>query len=165
MHELINYIDTKSKMSSSEKNWSLNGLCGRYLSEFVDWRYSQSCWYYWPSFVNWCPSNLLSGWTPPPPLPQSSLQVNYFRRRHFALPSMSLIFLWVNVMVQKDSDLSAGPPRAVNMKMESAERITCPDTWQGPARGKSPQTISTNGLPVEIASGVSADCRKDYSIF
>ena len=93
------------------------------------------------------------------------LQGNYLRRRHFALPSMSLIFLWVNVMVQKDSDLSAGPPRAVNMKMESAERITCPDTWQGPARGKSPQTISTNGLPVEIASGVSADCRKDYSIF
>jgi hypothetical protein len=30
-------------------------------------RYSQSYWYFRPSFVNYCPSNLLS--SPPPPLP------------------------------------------------------------------------------------------------
>ncbi len=26
--------------------------------EFIDWRYSQSCWYFRPSFMNYCPSNL-----------------------------------------------------------------------------------------------------------
>ncbi len=26
------------------------------LAYFIDWRYSQSCWYIWPSFVNCCPS-------------------------------------------------------------------------------------------------------------
>jgi hypothetical protein len=30
------------------------GLCGRCFSEFIDWRYSQSCWYVRPSFVNCC---------------------------------------------------------------------------------------------------------------
>jgi hypothetical protein len=40
---------------------------GRFLSEFIDWRYSQSCWYFRSSFVNCCPSNLLSGSTPLPP--------------------------------------------------------------------------------------------------
>ncbi len=81
---------------------------------------------FWPSFVNCCPFNLLSGSTLPPPTPfpvweslycihvhrytvckgeevwdlamintcrKVSLQVNFFRWRHFALPSMSLIFL------------------------------------------------------------------------
>jgi hypothetical protein len=32
--------------------------------EFMEWRYSQLCWYFRPSFVNFCPSNLLSG-SPP----------------------------------------------------------------------------------------------------
>jgi hypothetical protein len=50
------------------------GPCGRRLSEFIDWRYSQSCWYFDPPFVNCCPSNLLSGSTPPPPLPASLCQ-------------------------------------------------------------------------------------------
>jgi hypothetical protein len=56
LHGLINYKDTNTK-------------CRLYwcLIEFLDWRYSQSCWYFRPSFVNYCPSNLLSG--SPPPLP------------------------------------------------------------------------------------------------
>ncbi len=46
------------------------GLCGRCLSEFIDWRYIQSSWYFRPSFVNCCPSNVLCGstLTPLPPL-------------------------------------------------------------------------------------------------
>jgi hypothetical protein len=59
-HGLINYIDTKAKCRYLKK-WSVKGLCGRCLSEFIDWRYSQSCWYFRPSFVNCCPSPLLSG--------------------------------------------------------------------------------------------------------
>ena len=35
-------------------------------SRLIDWRNSQSCWYFRPSFVNCCPSNLLSGSTLPP---------------------------------------------------------------------------------------------------
>jgi hypothetical protein len=49
-------------------------LCGRCLLEFMEWRYSQSCWYFRPSFVNYCTSHLLSGSSPPPPhLCQSSV--------------------------------------------------------------------------------------------
>jgi hypothetical protein len=45
------------------------------LIEFIEWRYSQSCWYFRPSYVNYCPSNLLSGSpTPPPPLTPSQSQ-------------------------------------------------------------------------------------------
>ncbi len=44
------------------------GLCGRCLSEFKDWRYIQSCWYFRPRFMNCCLSLLLSGSTLPPPL-------------------------------------------------------------------------------------------------
>ncbi len=58
----------QSKMSSSIKE-----LCGRCSSEFVDCRYSQSCWYFRPSFVNCCPTNLLSGSTLPLSLCQSTL--------------------------------------------------------------------------------------------
>ncbi len=52
-HGLIHFKDTKTK-------------CHLYrcLIEFIDWRYSQSCWYFRPSFVSYCPSNLLSG-SPP----------------------------------------------------------------------------------------------------
>ncbi len=47
---------------SSLKKLSCKGTSvGRCLSEFIDWRYNQSCWYFRPSFVNCCPSNLLSG--------------------------------------------------------------------------------------------------------
>ncbi len=37
-----------------------------FLEEFIDWRYSQSCWCFRPSFVNCCPTYLLSGSTLPP---------------------------------------------------------------------------------------------------
>ncbi len=35
-HGLINYIDTMAKFRHL-KNWPVKGLCGRYLSEFIDW--------------------------------------------------------------------------------------------------------------------------------
>jgi hypothetical protein len=56
-HELINYIDTMAKCRHL-KNWLAKVLCVSCLS--------QSCWYFRPSFVNYCPSNLLYGSTPPP---------------------------------------------------------------------------------------------------
>jgi hypothetical protein len=46
------------------------------LLEIIDWRYSQSCWYFRPSFVNYCPSGVLSDSplpTPPPSLCQSTV--------------------------------------------------------------------------------------------
>ncbi len=121
-----NNIDTKAKCRHL-KNLPVKRLCGRCLSEFVVWRYSQSYWYFRPSFVNCCPSNILSVSTLPPyPLPcvnkytvytytmcvgggvwgygvlglsqvntsrNSPFTSQFFRWRHFALPSMSLIFL------------------------------------------------------------------------
>ncbi len=56
LHGLINYKDTKPK-------------CCLYwcIIEFIDWRYSQSCWHFRPSFVNYCTSNFLSGYLSPPP--------------------------------------------------------------------------------------------------
>jgi hypothetical protein len=51
-HELINYIDTKAKY---HQNLPVKGLCGRCLSEFIDWRYFQSYWYFLPSCVNCYP--------------------------------------------------------------------------------------------------------------
>jgi hypothetical protein len=65
---LINYWDTKSKCRHLN-NWPVKGLCTRCLSEFIEWRYSQSLWYFRPSFVNCCPYPLLSVSTCPPPLP------------------------------------------------------------------------------------------------
>ncbi len=106
-HGLINLIDTKAKC--------------RHL-----WRYSQSCWYFRPSFVNCCPSPLLCGSNHPclnkylytvytriqcvrgswhqtdKHLPQ------IFRWRHFALPSMSLIFLRAALEYQSDEFRKCG---------------------------------------------------------
>ncbi len=68
-HVQINYKDTKAKWRPLKK-LTCKGIYGRCLSEFIDWRYSQSCCYFRPSCVNCCPSNLLSGSTPSPhPLP------------------------------------------------------------------------------------------------
>ncbi len=112
---LLYSIDTKAICLYLKK---LTCLCGRCLPEFIDWRYSQSTWYFRPSFVNCYSSNPFSNSTLPPPpcvrggglvwssgsqtdkhLPQSPLTGQYFR--HFALPSMSLIFprcmVWINV--------------------------------------------------------------------
>ncbi len=55
-----NYIDTKAKCRHLQKNLPVKALSGRCLFEFIDWRCSHSCWYFRPSFVNCCPSNLLS---------------------------------------------------------------------------------------------------------
>jgi hypothetical protein len=75
LHGLINYKDTKIKCRHL-KDLPVKGLCSRCLLEFIDWRYSQSCWYFRPSFVNYCPSNLLSGSHPPPlPLPVSKYSI------------------------------------------------------------------------------------------
>ncbi len=57
-HGLINHKDTKTKCRLY--------LC---LSEFIDLRYSQSCWYFRPSY---CPSNLLSS-SPLPSFPKSTV--------------------------------------------------------------------------------------------
>jgi hypothetical protein len=115
-HELINYKDTKAKCRHLKKL-----ACDRCFLEFIYWRYDQSCWYFRPSFVNCCPSNLLSD-SNLPPLPLTCvnkytvytytvwkgvrgygvvlglrsintcrkvpLEVNFFRWRHFALPSI-----------------------------------------------------------------------------
>ncbi len=64
-HWIINYKDTKT-------------ICRPYwcLIKFKDGRDSQSCWYFRSSFVNYCPSNLLSG-SPPPPLP--CVKVHYIQ--------------------------------------------------------------------------------------
>jgi hypothetical protein len=40
-HGLINSIDTEAKCRQLKK-WPVKGLCGRCLSEFIDWWYSQS---------------------------------------------------------------------------------------------------------------------------
>ncbi len=65
-HGRTNYIDTKVKWCQL-KNWPVKGPCGRCLWEFTGWRYSQSYWYFRPSFVNCCLSNLFSGSALPPP--------------------------------------------------------------------------------------------------
>jgi hypothetical protein len=68
-HGLITHIHTKVKCRP-QNILTCKRLCGRFLSEFIDWKHSQSCWYFRPSFENCCPSNLLSGSTLPP-LPPS----------------------------------------------------------------------------------------------
>ncbi len=67
-HGLINYRDTKAKCCHLKK-LPVKVLCGRCLSEFIGWRYSQSYWYFRPSFVNCCPSKLLFDSTLPPLTP------------------------------------------------------------------------------------------------
>ncbi len=63
-HGLINYKDTEIAKCRHQTKIFCKGFFGRCLSEFIDWRCSQKCWYFQPSFVNCCPSNLLSGSTP-----------------------------------------------------------------------------------------------------
>jgi hypothetical protein len=64
-HGQINHIDTEPKCRQLTK-LPCKKPYGRCLLEFADWRYSQSCWYFRPNFVNCWPSNLLSGSTLPP---------------------------------------------------------------------------------------------------
>ncbi len=58
LHGLINYKETKTK---GRLYWC--------FIEFIDWRYSKSGWYFGPSFVNYCSSNLVNL---PPPLSSQS---------------------------------------------------------------------------------------------
>jgi hypothetical protein len=44
--------------------------------EVIDWRSSQSCWHFRPSFVNYCPCKLLSDSPPPSPLPKVKVQTD-----------------------------------------------------------------------------------------
>ncbi len=64
-HGLINYIETKAQCRLQKKLTWKGTLWQVFLSEFLDWIYSESCWYFWPSFVNCCPCNLLSGSSSP----------------------------------------------------------------------------------------------------
>ncbi len=49
-HWLINFIETKAKYRHLQKI----DLKRDFAAEFIDWRYSKSCWYFRPSFVNCC---------------------------------------------------------------------------------------------------------------
>ncbi len=63
VHELINFIDTKANCRHLKKLTCKGSFAAGVSKEFVDWRFS---------FVNCCPSNIISGSTPPPPSPSSN---------------------------------------------------------------------------------------------
>ncbi len=81
----------------------------RCLSKFIDLRYGQSCWCFWPSLqspslpfpVHCIHVDTYTGWggvfgsgpQTEKHLPQSSFTGQFFRWRHFALSSLNLIFL------------------------------------------------------------------------
>ncbi len=67
-HGLVNYIDTKGKCRHL-KILTCNGtsLGAGATSEFIDWWYSQWCWYFRRSFVNCCPSTFSLVQLSPPP--------------------------------------------------------------------------------------------------
>ncbi len=117
----INYIETpKQNKCRLPKKLACKGTLLQVLLEFTDWRYSQPCWYFRPRFANCCPSMVSYPLSPPSLCEQVvytytyavckeggeilglrqintcrkvPLQVIFLRWRHFALPSMSLIFL------------------------------------------------------------------------
>jgi hypothetical protein len=70
------YKDTKTTCRHL-KNWPSKRICDRCLLEFIHWRRGQSCWYFRPSFVNYCPYNLLSVHLPHPPPPPLKVQYRY----------------------------------------------------------------------------------------
>ncbi len=68
LYTIYNYIDTKEE---SSKKLTCKGTLRQVFIRVIVYRlenlrYSQSCWYLRPSFLNCCPSNLLSGSTLPP---------------------------------------------------------------------------------------------------
>ncbi len=71
LYGLINYKDINAKFRH------LKGLCGRCLSEFIDWRYRQTCWYFGPSFVNYsiAPLTFFLVKLPPSPLPRFKVSI------------------------------------------------------------------------------------------
>ncbi len=66
-HRLFNYIDTKAKWRHKKK-LTCTGTLRQVFIRVYRLGYSQSCWYFRPSFVNCCLSNLLFGFILPPPL-------------------------------------------------------------------------------------------------
>ncbi len=65
-HGLINYIDNKAKCFHLKKLTCKGTLRQVFIRVYRMEIYIQTCWYFRPSFVNCCPSNLLSGSTLPP---------------------------------------------------------------------------------------------------
>jgi hypothetical protein len=61
-HGLISFIDTKAKCRHIKK-LTCKGTLRQVFIRVIDWRYSQPCWYFWPSFELFTP--------PPPPYPVS----------------------------------------------------------------------------------------------
>jgi hypothetical protein len=59
-HGQINNIDTKAKCRHLKKI-SYKGTKGQVFIRVYILEIHQSCWYFQPSFVNFCPSNILSG--------------------------------------------------------------------------------------------------------
>jgi hypothetical protein len=60
-------VDTKAKCRHLKKLTCKGTLRQVFIRVYIlEWRYSQSCWYFQPSFVNCCPSKLRSGSTLPP---------------------------------------------------------------------------------------------------
>jgi hypothetical protein len=67
VHGLIHYKDTKATCRHLKIFTCKGTLRQLFIRVYtVDWRYSSSYWYFRPSFVNSCPSPLLSGLTLPP---------------------------------------------------------------------------------------------------
>ncbi len=111
-HGLSNHVDTKAK----RRHLPVKGTLRQVFIKVTEWRYSLSLWYFLSSYVNCCPSSLLSGSTlSPPPFPvcilytriqcvrggglgpvlslrqtntcrKVPLQVNFSKWRHFTLP-------------------------------------------------------------------------------
>ncbi len=68
-HGLINYIDTKAKCCHLKKLTCKGTLRQVFLRVYMDWRYSQSCWYFLPSFANCAPLTFSLVQLSPSPLP------------------------------------------------------------------------------------------------
>ncbi len=52
---------------------------------FIEWRYSQSCWYFRPSFVNYCLSTFSLVHPPLPPSPLPCVKVQYVQYKQCVL--------------------------------------------------------------------------------
>ncbi len=65
----------------ASSNVSGIGLCGRWLSEFIDRRYSQSCWYFRPSFFQLLPLYPPLWFTSTPPSTPSLCQSTVYTDR------------------------------------------------------------------------------------
>jgi hypothetical protein len=74
LHGLINYIDTKAKCRHQKMTYK--GTCGMCLPKFIDWRYSQSCWYFYPALWTVAPPTFSLVQLPPPPFPLSCVKVH-----------------------------------------------------------------------------------------